>query len=413
MRSQNLKEENWPVLVKAGSSTVKIYRVENRGKDAYNISWHEGAQRKRRMYADFVKARTEAKIIAETINAGQGDTLRLTSKDREAFETAMRLLNPLGIGLAAAASEYVEAKKVGVPLLVACKFYHKTHHSKLPEKSVADVFAEMLEAKKIDGCSEAYLHDLKVRLSHFSRDFRVIIGSIDTPQIDGWLRALKLSPRSRNNYRNAISGLFSFARSRGYLDRDRATAAKFTDLARKQVEAIEVFTPDEFCKLLTNANDLTLPFLVFGGLCGLRTEEILRLQWDDVRWAESSIVIRAAVAKTRTRRLAPLTDAAAAWMAKYQIKTGRVMTTDQPHQHTRELCKALGITWKHNGLRHSFISYRVACNKDFVRVAYDCGNSPAIIKSNYDAVCTEAEAIKWFSIAPGTAANVLRMKATG
>ena len=204
--------------------------------------------------------------------------------------------------------------------------------------------------------------------------------------------------------------LFNFAKSAGYLNRDRSTAADHTALARKQVEAIEVFTPAELAKLLTLADDSILPFFVLGGFCGLRTVEISRLTWEDIRWPESSIVISAAIAKTRTRRLAPLTEPAAAWLARLKHKSGPVVILDTLYDKVGEAC---GRHWRgvegDNGLRHSFITYRVAATKDFVRTAFEAGNSPQVIKANYDAVASEIEGKAWFSIMPKVAANVVRM----
>ena len=50
------------------------------------------------------------------------------------------------------------------------------------------------------------------------------------------------------------------------------------------------------------------------------------------------------------------------------------------------------VTWKRNGFRHSYISYRVAALKDVPAVALECGNSPQVIFSNYRALATDAEA---------------------
>ncbi len=199
--------------------------------------------------------------------------------------------------------------------------------------------------------------------------------------------------------------------SAGYLPRDRKSAAEHTARARKTVEAIEVFAPADFAKLLTAADEVILPYFVLGGFCGLRTAEIMRLNWEDIRWPESSIIIGAAIAKTRTRRLAPLTDTAAAWLAGWKAKAGRVLPIKQPEHRVKDICKAAGVTWKHNGLRHSFITYRLATIKDAVRTAFEAGNSPQVIRSNYDAVATEGEGKLWFSVVPETAKNVIQMKA--
>ena len=64
------------------------------------------------------------------------------------------------------------------------------------------------------------------------------------------------------------------------------------------------------------------------------------------------------------------------------------------------LASKLGIKWPHNGLRHSYISYRIAEVKDAARVALEAGNSPEIIFKHYRELVTENEAREWFSITP-------------
>jgi hypothetical protein len=59
-----------------------------------------------RWVADLGEAKKEAAIVAERLNAGQGDALELTGKDRDAYLHAVRKLRPLGIGLVPAIDEY-------------------------------------------------------------------------------------------------------------------------------------------------------------------------------------------------------------------------------------------------------------------------------------------------------------------
>jgi hypothetical protein len=45
--------------------------------------------------------------------------------------------------------------------------------------------------------------------------------------------------------------------------------------------------------------------------------------------------------------------------------------------------EAAGVNWKHNALRHSFITYRIAEVKNVDKVALESGNSPDIIFQHY------------------------------
>lgn len=66
----------------------------------------------------------------------------------------------------------------------------------------------------------------------------------------------------------------------------------------------------------------------------------------------------------------------------------------------REAAKAAGVEWKHNALRHSFISYRVADIKNVDRVALEAGNSPDIIFQHYRELVAEVTAKEWFGVTP-------------
>jgi hypothetical protein len=68
-----------------------------------------------------------------------------------------------------------------------------------------------------------------------------------------------------------------------------------------------------------------------------------------------------------------------------------------------EANKIEALDWKHNALRHTYISARVAECGDVPRVADEAGNSPQVIRSNYLKRMRPAAAAEWFSIAPQTA----------
>jgi len=401
--------KKWPIAIKAGSVTVKIYRTVNRGRPMFTASYHEAGGRRLRQFADLADARREAKIIAGQLSAGQGAALELTGKDRDIYLFAVSKLKQLQIPLNVAVEEFVAAKKIGVPLLAAAKFYHETHSTKLPEKTVSDVVAEFLAAKKSDGRSVRYLQDCKARLERFSRDFKVNLRDVRTQELDAWLRGLKLSPRTRNNFRTVICSLFSFARDAGCLVKGKPTEAETTAVAKQNEGDIVIFTPEEFSKLLNAADAHLLPFLVFGGMAGLRSAEILRLKWENVNWGEGVIEIQGKVAKTGTRRLAPLVPAAAEWLRDFKAVRGPVIGAIKLYERLEKLSESAEVPWKQNALRHSFCSYRMATLKDAPRVSYEAGNSVRIIQRHYDKVVTESQGKVWFSIIPDTAANVVQM----
>src|SRR4029450_8111902 len=118
--------------------------------------------------------------------------------------------------------------------------------------NVAQLVDEVVKAKRRDGRSEVYLRDLRYRLSKFVQDFgsRAIAG-ITVDELDNWLRSLPFSPQSRTNYRTVIGLLFSYAESRGIIERNiilRTAKPKLVD------RPPEIFAVDELRALLEAAN---------------------------------------------------------------------------------------------------------------------------------------------------------------
>jgi integrase len=145
-----------------------------------------------------------------------------------------------------------------------------------------------------------------------------------------------------------------------------------------------------------------IPYLAIAAFCGLRAAEIQRLDWSEVHLTgpERFIEVTAGKAKTASRRTVPIPDNCALWLARYAKADGPVVKlarTDK--QLFIYLAEKSGVPWKHNGLRHSFISYRLAVIKDVGQVSLEAGNSANMCFRHYRQLVRESEANDWFSIA--------------
>ena len=203
--------------------------------------------------------------------------------------------------------------------------------------------------------------------------------------------------------------LCAYAKRRGYLPKDWDELDRLEKVKVKNGGNVAIFTPDEMAKLLSAATPEFLPALAIGAYAGLRTAEVERLDWREVHFAERFIEVTAGKAKTASRRIVPISDNLAAWLAPHVKPTGNVwgggkITICNVQGDTS---KAAGVPWKKNALRHSFCSYRLAENKNAAQVALEAGNSPQMIFQHYRQLVTEAEATRWFAIRPKAPANVV------
>ena len=139
---------------------------------------------------------------------------------------------------------------------------------------------------------------------------------------------------------------------------------------------------------------------------GSRTAEVCRLDWSEVNLDKELIEIKKGKAKTRSRRLVPITPNLALFLKDVAQSSGLVWPNSEPFLFDlmRDAGKDSGVKWKHNALRHSFISYRVAKIKNVNEVAMEAGNSPDMIFKHYRELVTEKEADAWFGVTPAMVA---------
>jgi integrase len=291
------------------------------------------------------------------------------------------------------------------------------------DKRVREIVAEFLVIKQRDGLSERYVETLRAYLNRFAAAFNTNIGSVPARLIDEWLAAQKVGPRSRNNIRTYIVTLFRFARARGYLPKGLPTEAEDIAKAKDRGGEIGILSPKQLADLLEAADEETKLYLALGAFSGLRSAELIRLEWQDVNFARGHIQVGKAKSKTATRRLVPIQPNLMQWLSPYQGRTGfvfrqsrqfRRVRSDQGSERaaSRAIAHAKKILggWPDNALRHSYGTYRLARINDAARVALEMGNSPQMLFRNYRELADEQDAAAWFSIAPASAANVVPMK---
>ena len=217
-----MKKITFPVEVKRGSVTVKIYRTPSNGCESFTLAYYQDGVRKRPTFATFQAAQDEAEVVATRLGNADADVLTLTSADRAAYLRGRQLLDPIGAHIENVCAIYVQMRQIlgDVPPQVAAEYYAKHHPTQFAPVTVTEAMDEMLKLKKSDGLSDGYLRHLRYDLEKFATAFQCNIGMVAGPDIDKWLRGLGVSPRTRNNLRTSVQTLFAFAKSQKHLPKD-------------------------------------------------------------------------------------------------------------------------------------------------------------------------------------------------
>jgi integrase len=269
----------------------------------------------------------------------------------------------------------------------------------------------MIEAKKVAGVSSVYLNDLRYRLGMFADCFQCDLVSLTRDDMQSFFDSIDLSARSFNNFLRALKTFCRFAQDRGWLSKE-ADLLGGVKRRKEKSTPVEILTPPEMAALLEHATPEIAPCFALGAFAGLRSEEILKLEWADVTRRPGFIEVAAHKAKTATRRLVPITDNLAHWLGPLRAN-GLLWQNTKPMFHKTRLRVAAkaDVKWKQNVLRHSFISYRLAEIQDVNRVALEAGNSPQMIFRHYRELATPDQARTWFSIAPAASNKVIAISA--
>jgi integrase len=447
--------------VRVGSAISKIYFTPSGERELFTLVYWLDGKRKREVFPTKEKAVAAAKSANKELGKGDLGAADLTAPQRVACARALDLLAPLGVPIEAVASEYVQAKQKlkDVPLLRAVDYYMQRHPVNVVSKMVRVVADELIESKRVDKLSDRYILQLTYDMKRFCGRFCGDLGTVRGVDVDTWLRDLKVGPRTRNNLRASIQVLFNYGIARKYLPKDHDEIDS-VPLAKDKGGEIEIFTPKELAELLAVASAEQLPFMAVSAFAGVRHAEIQRLDWANVNQAAGIIEIKAGAAKTASRRVIPILPNLAAWLKPHWQEAGPVCSftnmVDQFRDMTRAVnqarraawAKAKGISaealkqaderaatrraderkkksarrargsvlplgsetaaeegwvpfaWKHNALRHSFISYRVAETQDVAKVSLEAGNSPQMIFKHYRELVQPKEAKAWFAIVP-------------
>ena len=407
-----LQKPSWPRKVQLGRESVSVYRRKTpSGGQAYMVANYAMGKRRFDSYPTETEALEAANRLVRQLSERQVVAASMTNEQAAEYAAAAQSLQPFKVSLITGADTLARCLGV-VPdltsVLAAVKFY-AARNKQVTRKPVAAVVDELIAIKTARKSSARYLEDLSSRLGKFASAFKKDTCAVTTAQVQAWLDSLKCAAQTTKNYRTVLNLLFEFAVARGYAADNPIEGVESLKVRGGEVE---IYTPEEIRCLLAAAAPEFLPCLAIGAFAGLRSAEIERLAWEDIRLPERHIVIGKAQAKTASRRIVPICDALAAWLAPYASHTGLVWkgTHEAFYDAQQEASDAAGLKWKANALRHSFASYRLATIGDAGRVAGELGNSASIVHRHYKEWVKPADAEGWFAVKPASAENIVPLQ---
>jgi len=350
-----------------------------------------------------------------------------------------------------------EAREASPPaLLKILQEYAETWRMNRSSVSVAFAFKAYEAAKKAEGLRPLSLQGIKTRCGRFAREFGDRpISTFTSAQVSDYLLSLMfvrepkrpaaklpgngkggdlpepvpLSLMSKRCHRSALSGMFTFAKARGWVN-----VNPVTDAARpkpKKVRPAIVRAGDVgrlFAALEVHAPQL-VPFWALRFFAGIREQECLRMDWSMIDLESREIHIHDTVAKTGHSRTVQIEDALAAFLSPYAKEDGRIVrgsatgrgnhllkalsaiqAEEEAARAAGEEVRAFPVPMPANAARHTFATCHLLAFRHAGETSIQLGHggSPAMLHRHYKGITTEAEAKRFWEIRPaGNPANLI------
>ncbi len=168
---------------------------------------------------------------------------------------------------------------------------------------------------------------------------------------------------------------------------------------------LNILTPAQMHALLAldNPQWLCVTFLL-GGFLGLRTEELLRMDWKAILHDEQSIHVARGIQKNSggwAERYVDFTDPIKRRIEDLKGNGKIIPVPFITFRHKRvAAAKAIGLPgWPANCLRHSFASYHLALHGDAGKTGHQMGHtSSAMVYRTYAQAVRKSQAEAWWAI---------------
>jgi integrase len=232
-------------------------------------------------------------------------------------------------------------------------------------------------------------------------------------EIETWLRTscAGKADQTRANYYAIAKRFFKWCHEKEELI-DRNPFIKVDEkLKRVDRTEPEVLTPEQMriCLEATMGKDVALlAYVVLGGFAGIRTAEILRMNWEEINWTDGYIHVLRAKKVSRWRpRNVDILPPFRRHLKPFALKCGPIFEGESESIREQKLMalrahltKALGLTeWPENCLRHSFASYHVPIHNDYPELSIQMGHAnPNMTRYKYGVLRPRAIAERWWSL---------------
>lgn len=423
------------INIRAGNVVVKIYYDNASGnRKPYRVVWQDDTGTKmQEMFGTMEDARTFAEKTATDLNNNQRpwtkEEIDQLTKEAAKMAAHQERLRPLGQSLDQVVTDVLAAWEIlpGWTVTQMAAEIRKRHSSikqYLQVIQAVDKYIAYVESGFKRGYSKSYKSQQKKYCRDFASSFagrRIdlvspedVIDFIERYRVQGTYKhrqkglvsgpdgLFPADPKTKDAVYNCLRRLFEHARNvLAALPSEERTAVERVERPQVPRNTPEVYVARDVFAILNGLPDRQM--LLYAAVqfyAGLRGCEARRLTGEDFLKDEAgnytTIIVRYGKKSANgnggyRKRPAPITTPLAALLKQIELPTGKIFNRYRIERYLTEYARLAGVTWKHDALRHTFVSYRLLTVKDREQVAHEAGHTVATQLDHYDGLVNPAD----------------------
>jgi integrase len=256
---------------------------------------------------------------------------------------------------------------------------------------------EMINAKRNAGRAEDYLYSLSQIVGAFIKGRESIaVSKLGFADVESHLKMFSI--RSRSTLRSRLSTFFKFCERRGYTKGNPCDRLEVITAQPKTVSIMKI-KEVETCLAWFKSNPRAFAWFALSTFAGLRPEEAQKTRWKDINFKEGWIKVEWQTTKVRQRRVVYPEPMAMKYLKQAKrLRSQLPISTKIRTVEQKKLRAKLGWPkWKQDVTRHTCASMWLAYSGSSEKVALSLGHSEAVLKRDYMALVTKADAEKFYA----------------
>lgn len=267
--------------------------------------------------------------------------------------------------------------------------------------------------------SKYHYHTVKNALAKFVTPFgdQRRMSELDRATVESFL-GLYDNPKSFNLNRGYVLAFLNWARKNGRFTQSQYNACLCVERKKEPYRRPMFFTADKvesvlrWCEGQPDA-DMLIPKFAIGFFAGVRSDEIARMDWRDVHFAESEIRIETPKGVTGTPpRIVGMSPNLSAWLKPYAKESGKLCYSESViTERKKKIKEETGVDFDaadmRNCARHTFATMHAAYHRNFELTAAEMGHgaSTVMLMKHYKSITNKTDATAFWNIMPKTQTN--------